>query len=112
MNNKNYDVRLINSSFERVQHFKYLETTLTNRNSIQKENKSKLKSGNACYHSVQNRLASSLLPKNTMIKIHRTIILPVVLYGWETWSLMRRRKCFLFILAWNYNQQALKTSTT
>jgi hypothetical protein len=36
---------------------------------------------------VQNLLSSSLLPKNLKIKIYRTIILPVVLYGCETWSL-------------------------
>jgi hypothetical protein len=42
---------------------------------------------NACYHSVQNLLSSSLLSKNINIKIHRTIILPVVLYGCETWFL-------------------------
>jgi hypothetical protein len=36
---------------------------------------------------VQNLLYSSSLTKNINIKIHRTIILPVVLYGCETWSL-------------------------
>jgi len=36
---------------------------------------------------VQNRLSSSLLSKNLKIKIYITIILPVVLYGCETWSL-------------------------
>jgi len=41
-----------NSSFERVEEFKYLGTTLTNKYSIQEEIKSRLKSGNACYHSV------------------------------------------------------------
>jgi hypothetical protein len=54
---------------------------------IQEEINSKLKSVNACYHSVQNRLSSSLLSKNLKINIHRTIILPVVLCGCETWSL-------------------------
>jgi len=44
-------------------------------------------SGNACYHSVQNLLSSRLLSKNLKIKIYRTIILPVVLYGRETSSL-------------------------
>ena len=65
----------------------HLETTLTNQNSIHKEIKSRLKLGNACYHSVQNLLSSSLLSNNLNIKIYRTIILPVVLYGRETWSL-------------------------
>ena len=37
-----------------------------------------------CYHSVQNLLSSSLLFKNLKIKIYRTIILPIVLYGCET----------------------------
>ena len=47
---------------------------------------SRLKSRNACYHSVQNLSSSSLLSKNLNIKIYITIILPVVLYGSETWS--------------------------
>ena len=47
--------------------------------------KSGLMSGNACYHSVQNLLSSNLLSKNLKIKIRGTIILPVVLYGCETW---------------------------
>jgi hypothetical protein len=36
---------------------------------------------------VQNLLSSHLLSKNVKIKIYKTIILPVVLYGCETWSL-------------------------
>ena len=71
---------------------KYLGTTLTNQNSIQEEIKSRLKLGNACYYSVQNLLSSSLLSKNLKIKIYRTIILPVVLYECETWSLTLREK--------------------
>ena len=81
-----------NSSFETVEEFKCLGTTLTNQKYIQEETKSKLKSGNACYHLVQNLLSSSLLSKNLKIKIYRTIILPVVLYGHETWSLTLREE--------------------
>jgi len=62
-------------------------TTLTNQNSIAEEIKSRLRSSKACCHSVQNLLSSRLLSKNLNIKIYRTIILPVVLYGCETWSL-------------------------
>ena len=60
---------------------------LTNQNSIAEEIKSRLRSGNACYYSVQNLLSSRLLSKNLKIKMYRTINLPVVLYGCETWSL-------------------------
>jgi len=75
-----------------VERFKYLGTNLTNQSSIQEEIKTRLKSGQACYYSVQNLLSSSLLTKNLKIKIYRTIILPVVLYGCETWSLTLREE--------------------
>jgi hypothetical protein len=58
----------------RLEQFKYLGETLTNKNSIQEETESKLKTGNSCYHSVQNRLSSSLLSNNIKIEVHRTII--------------------------------------
>jgi len=54
--------------------------------------KSRLKLGNACYYSAQNLLSSRLLSKNLKIKIYRTIILPVVLYEGETWSLTLREE--------------------
>jgi len=47
---------------------------------------------NSCYHSVQNLLSSRLLSKNLKIKIYRIIILPVILYGCETWSLTLREE--------------------
>ena len=58
-----------NSSFKRVEEFKYLGTTLTNKNYIQEEIKSRLKLGNAYYHLVQNILPFSFLSKNLNIRI-------------------------------------------
>ena len=69
-------MKIDNSSFERVDEFKYLGRTLTNHNSIQEEIKSRLKSGNACYHLVQNLLFSILLSKNLKIKIY--VVLPKI----------------------------------
>jgi hypothetical protein len=61
-------------------------------NLIEEEIKRRLNSGNACYHSVQNLLYSRLLPNNLKIGMHKTTILPVVLYGCETWSLTLREE--------------------
>jgi len=49
-------------------------------------------SGNACYHSVQNLFSSRLLSNNLKIKMYRTIILSVVLYEYESWSLTLREE--------------------
>jgi hypothetical protein len=75
-----------------VEDLKYFWKTLTYKNYIQKENKSRLKSGSGCYLSVQSILFSGLLSKNLKIKIYRTIILPVVLFGCENWSLTLREE--------------------
>jgi hypothetical protein len=118
---RTHSMKIDNGSFERVDEFKYLGTTFTNQNSIQKEIKSRLKSGNACCHSVQNLLSSRLLSKNLKInplnaelipichllallgahlilhfsrirvKVYKNIILPVF-YGFETWSLTLREE--------------------
>ena len=62
-------MKIDNSSIERVEKFRYLGTTLTNKNSIQEEIKRRFKLGNACYYLMQNLLSSSLLYKNFKIKI-------------------------------------------
>jgi hypothetical protein len=54
--------------------------------------RSRLNSGNACYHAVQNLLFSRLLSRNVKIKIYKTTILPVVLYGCETLPLTLREE--------------------
>jgi hypothetical protein len=59
---------------------------------IQEEIKRRFNLGNACYHSVQKLLSSRLLSKNVKIKIYKTIILPVILYGYRTWSLTLREE--------------------
>jgi sorting nexin-29 len=65
---RNHNIKNDNSSFEGLDEFKYLGTTLTNQNYLQEEIRGRLKSGNACYHSVQNLLSSRLLSKNVKIK--------------------------------------------
>jgi sorting nexin-29 len=81
---QNRDIKIVNRSFENVSQFKYLGTTVTNQTMIQEEVKRRLNSDNAYYLQVQNLFSSRLLPKNVNVRIYKTIVLPVVLYGSET----------------------------
>jgi len=106
---QSHSMKIDNSCIERVEEFKYLGTTLTNKNSIQEEIKSRLKLRNDCYYySVQNLLSSSLLSKKLKIKIYRTIILPVVPYGCETWSLTLREERRLRVFEEQLSQQKIQ----
>jgi hypothetical protein len=87
---QNREIKIDNRSFENVSQFKYLGMAVTKQNFIQEEIKRRLNSGDACHHSVQNLLSSRLLSENVKVRIYKTIILPVVLYGSETWSLTVR----------------------
>jgi hypothetical protein len=90
-----HGIKIANRSLEGVAKLKYMGTTLTDQNCMQEEIKSRLNSGNACYHTVQSLLSSRLLSRNVKVKIYKTIILPVVLYGCETWSLTLREENIL-----------------
>ena len=85
------NIKTYNQSFDRVEQFIHLGTTLTNQNSIHEE----LKSENASYYTALNLLSSSLLSKNVKIKAYRTIILPIALFGCETGSPTQRELCRL-----------------
>jgi hypothetical protein len=80
-----HSIKIANRSIEDVAKFKYLGTTPTDQNCMHEEIKSRLNSRNACYHSVQSLLCSCLLCRNVKFEICKTIILPFVLYGCETW---------------------------
>jgi hypothetical protein len=84
-------IQMANRSFEDVAKFRHVGTTLTDQNFMHEE-MSRLNSGNACYHSVQSLLSSCLLSRNIKVKIYKTVILPVVLYGCKTWSLTLREE--------------------
>jgi hypothetical protein len=80
----------IHVSFSDVAQFRYLGDLLTIRNCLHVEMKGKFNSGNACYH-LGLTLSFLLLSKNVMVKVYKIVILPVVLCGAETWSLILRK---------------------
>ncbi|KAJ4435318.1 hypothetical protein ANN_17928 [Periplaneta americana] len=89
---RNGNIKIENLSFEEVEKFKYLGATVTNINDTRKEIKHRINVGNACYYSVEKLLSSSLLSKNLKVRIYKTVILPIVLYGCETWTLTFREE--------------------
>ncbi|KAJ4435467.1 hypothetical protein ANN_18083 [Periplaneta americana] len=89
---RNGNIKIGNLSFEEVEKFKYLGAPVTNINDTREDIKQRINMENACYYSVENLLSSSLLSKNLKIRIYKTVILPVVLYGCETWTLTLREE--------------------
>ncbi|KAJ4428113.1 hypothetical protein ANN_24127 [Periplaneta americana] len=89
---RNGTIKIGDLSFEEVEKFKYLGATVTNINGTREEIKHTINMGNACYYSVEKLLSSSLLSKNLKVRIYKTVILPVVLYGCETWTLSLREE--------------------
>jgi len=79
-----------NSYCNSVEQFKCLRATLTDQNCIQEKTESRMRSGNAWCHLVQNVLSSSLIYKNIQTEIYRTVIWAVVFYGCGTWSFTLR----------------------
>ena len=92
----NKHIRKGRNSYEKVKTIKYLGSLLPNHYSIQEEIKCRLKLLIFMLLFSLNAVVVST-SKNLKIKIYRTIILPVVLYGWETWSLTLREECWLRI---------------
>ncbi|KAJ4428321.1 hypothetical protein ANN_24340 [Periplaneta americana] len=80
--------------FPRNKHAKRnkLGATVTNINDTREEIKRRINMGNACYYSVEKLLSSILLSKNLKVRIYKTVILPVVLYSCETWTLALREE--------------------
>jgi hypothetical protein len=84
-------INIGNMCFDDTAKFKHFYNT-NSQNCMHEEIMSRLNSGNVCYHSVHSLLSSRLIYRNVKVKIYKTVILPVILYGCENWSLTLNEK--------------------
>ena len=75
-----------------MEKFIYLRATATNTNDIREEIKHRINMGNACYYWLEKMLSSHLHSKKLKVNTYKTIILLVVSYDCETWSLTLREE--------------------
>ena len=70
----------------------HLEVTVTNTNDLREEIKRRISLGNESYYSLEKISQSGRLSKKLKVHAYKTIILPVVFYGCEAWSLTLREE--------------------
>ena len=78
-----------------MKKLRYLGVTVTHANDIRDEIKRRINMGNADYYSLEKILSSRVLSKKLKVNTYKTVILPVVLYGCETWSLTLKEEHWL-----------------
>ena len=80
-----------------VAEFIYLGTLINKDNCVEKEIQRRILAGNRTYFAAINLFKSRLLSRATKIKLYKTLIRPVVSYGAETWTLMKKEEQALLI---------------
>ena len=81
------NITMDNYNFEVVQSFKYLGSILNVTNDIEEEIKVRITQGNRCFFALKHLFRSSLVSRATKLRLYKTIIRPIVMYGSETWPL-------------------------
>ncbi|KAI5714830.1 hypothetical protein M8J77_006182 [Diaphorina citri] len=84
-------------NLERVENFKYLGSTLREDNTIEAEILSRINSGNRARFALKKMLSSKLLTWTSKIRIYKTLIQPVIVYGAETWTLTKKMESKLMV---------------
>ena len=72
---------------ERGQEFSHLDSQMNHTNSITSEIQARILSGNQSYYAYGKLMKSRALNRSSKLKIHKSLIRPVVTYGCEAWTL-------------------------
>lgn len=86
------NITMDNYNFEVVQSFKYLGSILNVTNDIEEEIKMRITQGNRCFFALKHLFRSSLVSRATKLRLYKTIIRPIVMYGSETWPLATKHE--------------------
>lgn len=85
-NNRTDMITLDNKNYKVVEKFKYLGTQINVENSFLDEIKIRITNANKCYFSLGNIFKAKNVSRSSKIRLYKTVILPIVLYGSETWA--------------------------
>jgi hypothetical protein len=81
------NLRIGNKEFEGVSEFKYLGNIIENKNRNDKGITKRIQAGNKAYYANLQMLKSKRISRRSKLRIHKTLIRPIVTYGAETWTL-------------------------
>ena len=89
------NITMDNYNFEVVQSFKYLGSILNVTNDIEEEIRTRITQGNRSFYALKHLFKSSLVTRATKLRLYKTVIRPIVMYGSETWSLTVKQESAL-----------------
>jgi hypothetical protein len=106
-------------TYDGVTEFIYLDTLISNDNSVQKEIQRRILAGNRTYFAAVSLFRNRLLSRATKIRLYKTLIRPVVTCGAETWTMTKKeqallvfeRKIFIRIYGPKYEDGEWKSGT-
>ena len=90
------DLAIGNYVFKRVDSFKYLGTMVNKMNNRSVEVNARLTVANRAYCGLQNHMKSRITSRNTKTLLYKTLIIPVITYGAETWVLSKQDEHYFF----------------
>ena len=84
-------ISIDNKPLANVEHFKYLGSTISCDGSLDREIETRISKASQALGSLRNRVLSEHnIRLSTKLKVYNAVVLPFLLYGWETWTLYRR----------------------
>jgi hypothetical protein len=92
------NIMLNRQPYEGISSFKYLGCMVAYNNDVMVDIKEKIAAGNRCLHALDNILKAKYVAKKIKIRIYKTIIKPVIIYGSEVWTITDRIASIL--MAW------------